>query len=198
VPRAGLSTARVVEEAAAVADELGWDRLRLAAVAERLGVRLPSLYKHIESLDALRAEVSALATRELAEVMSRAAVGRAGRDALTAIADAYRDYARRSPGRYAATVAAPGAHAGHIEAAAAVMTVVEAVLAGYHLTGDDAVDAARALRATVHGFVHLEANSGFGLPADVDRSFRRLVDGLHTTMTAWADGRTAETSGART
>jgi hypothetical protein len=52
------------------------------------------------------------------------------------------------------------------------------VLRAYELEGDDLVDATRALRATLHGFVAIELAGGFGLPTDVDRSFERAVDGL--------------------
>lgn len=188
MPRAGLNTAKVVHEAADLADEVGWDSLSLAALAPRCGVKLPSLYKHIASLDALRLEVSALALRELAVALTGAVLGKSGSDALRALAHAYRGYALAHPGRYAATVSAPtGNHLGQREAAAEVFRVVEATLSGYGFTGDDVIDAIRALRAALHGFVHLETNHGFGLPADIDRSYRRLVDGIDTTMTAWAD-----------
>lgn len=187
MPRAGLTTQRVVAEAAAVADEVGWDRLSLAAVAARLGVKLPSLYKHIASLDALRTEVSALGLEELGAAMTTAAIGRSGSEALVAVADAYRGYALKHPGRYAATLAAPlGDHEAHVAAAAAVLRVVEAILAGYGLAGDDAVDAIRSLRAVLHGFVSLEAAGGFRMPIDVDRSYRRLVAGFDGTLQSWA------------
>src|SRR6478735_7322489 len=86
MPRAGLSTAAVVAAAAEIADAEGLDRLTLARVAATAGVRTPSLYNHVESLDDVR---------------------RAGDDALAAMAVAYRAYARRHPGRYAATQRAP-------------------------------------------------------------------------------------------
>ena len=188
MPRAGLTTAKVVDEAAALVDEVGWDNLSMAPLAARCGVKLPSLYKHIASLDALRLEVSTLALRELAEVMTEAVLGRSGSRAIHAVAGAYRDYAVAHPGRYAATVVAPtGEHPGQEAAAASVLKIVEAALAGYGLRGDDAVDAARALRAALHGFVDLETRHGFGLPADIDRSYRRLVDGIDTTMAGWAE-----------
>lgn len=187
MPRAGLSTDKVVAEAAAAADELGYDKLTLAVIAERLGVRLPSLYKHVASLDALRQGVAALATRELAEAMTAAAVGRAGSQALRAVADAYRDYGRAHPGRYAATVRAPGpTDTAHNAAAEAVLRVVFAVLAGYQITGDDAVDAARALRAALHGFLTLEAAGGFGMPRDIDRSYDRLITAFDTALSNWS------------
>jgi hypothetical protein len=53
-----------------------------------------------------------------------------------------------------------------------------AVLRGYGLDGDDLIDATRAIRSAVHGFVTLEITGGFGLPQDVDRSFHRLIDML--------------------
>jgi len=192
VPRAGLSTRRVVAEAAAVADEVGWERLSLAAVAARVGVRLPSLYKHIASLDALRTEVRVLGLQELGEAMTAAAIGRSGSDALLGVADAYRGYALKHPGRYAATLAAPlDDHPAHVQAAAAVLRVVEAILDGYGLTGDDTVDAIRSLRALLHGFVSLEAAGGFRMPVDVDRSYHRLVAGFDATLQSWAAGATA-------
>jgi AcrR family transcriptional regulator len=187
VPRAGLSRPVVVAAAAELADEVGWDQLTLAGLAARLGVRLPSLYKHIDSLDGLRRDVAVRATAELGAAVSAAAVGRSGADALRALAGAYRGYAQQHPGRYAATVrAAAPDDAEHTAASEAVLHVVLAVLAGYGLGGDDAIDATRALRSALHGFVVLDAGGGFGLPADVDRSFARLVDGFDAALPRWA------------
>jgi AcrR family transcriptional regulator len=186
VPRAGLNRGAVVGAAAVLADEVGWEQLTLAGLAGRLDVRLPSLYKHIESLDGLRRDVAVLALGELGAALGAAAVGRSGGDALRALAGAYRGYAREHPGRYAATVRAPApGDTGHAAAAEGVLRVVFAVLAGYRLTGDDAVDATRALRATLHGFVVLETGGGFGMPVDVDRSYDRLVAGLDATLSRW-------------
>jgi AcrR family transcriptional regulator len=186
VPRAGLSPARVTEVALAVVDDVGWERLTLAAVAERCGVRLPSLYKHVDSLATLRAAVATRATRELGDTLTTAVIGRAGDEALRGLADAYLAYGRAHPGRYAATVRAPAdGDSAHAAAADSVLRVVLAVLAGYGLTGDAAIDAARALRAGLHGFVTLEAAGGFGLPRDIDRSYDRFVSGLMVMLLAW-------------
>jgi AcrR family transcriptional regulator len=186
MPRAGLTPQRVVEEAGVVADATGLDRLTLAAVADRFGVAIPSLYKHVNGLDGLRRDLAVLAVRELTAALSRAAVGRAGRDALHAMAGAYRAYAIAHPGRYAATVRAPDpGDAEHLAAADDALGVFLAVLAGYGITGPDAIDAIRGLRAALHGFVALEAAGGFGLPRSVDASYHRLVDALDTALTAW-------------
>lgn len=186
MPRAGLTPRRVVAEAAVLADEVGLDQLTLARLADRFGVRLPSLYKHVDGLDALHRSLSVLAVDELGRELGRAAVGKAGGDALQALAHAYRGYAHVHPGRYAATLRAPGDDDDeHRSAAEAVLHVVFAVLGGYGLGGDDLVDATRAVRSALHGFVALEAAGGFGMPHDVDRSFDRLVRGLDATLRGW-------------
>ena len=64
-----------------------------------------------------------------------------------------------------------------------MLDVVFAVLAGYGLTGDDAIDATRAVHAAVHGFVSLEAAGSFGMPQSIDRSYDRLIDGLDAALT---------------
>lgn len=179
MPRAGLSRAVVVETGARIADESGLDRLTLAAVAQDAGVRLPSLYKHVGGLDDLQRGVAVVALDELAEHLTRAALGRSGPAALRPLGDAYRTYAKEHPGRYAATLRAPAPDdAEHAAAAENVVRVVFAVLEGYGLAGDDLVHATRILRSALHGFVALEAVGGFGLPEDVDETFGRLVDGL--------------------
>jgi AcrR family transcriptional regulator len=186
VPRAGLSPEVVVGEAARLADEVGHERVTLAAIAERFGVAVPSLYKHVAGIDDVHRHLAVRAVRELGEALATAAVGKARGDALRAMADAHRAYARAHPGRYAATLRAPDPEdTEHVHAAEAVLATVLAVLGGYGLTGDHAIDAARAVRSALHGFVALEAVGGFGLPQDVDRSYARLVDGLDALLTHW-------------
>jgi AcrR family transcriptional regulator len=177
----------VVEEGGRLADEVGLANLTLAALAERLGVRQPSLYKHIAGIDGLRRSIALRAKQELAQVLGRAAVGRARGEALMAMAHAYRAWAHEYPGRYSAAQRAPVA--GDVDdelASAAVVQVALDVMAGYELRDDDAVDAIRALRAALHGFVTLEAGGGFEMPVDVDRSFDRLVAGLATAFAGWS------------
>ena len=186
MPRAGLTPQTVVREAARLADEVGSDRLTLAALAARLGVALPSLYKHVKGADALAQRLSALATAELATELTAAAAGRAGSDALRAVAAAYRDYARRHPGRYPATQRVPDpADPEHVAAGERAVGAIYAILHGYGITGDAAVDATRTFRSAVHGFVTLEASGGFGLPRDIDCSFDQMVAALDTAYRDW-------------
>jgi AcrR family transcriptional regulator len=178
----------VVDEAARLADEVGLPNLTLAALAERLGVRQPSLYKHVPGMAGLQRRVAISAKLELAEVLARAAVGRSGDNAIRSMSQAYRNWALQYPGRYQAAQRAPEpGDEQDREASSAVVQICADVLSAYSLRGDDAVDAIRALRSTLHGFVVLESGGGFGLPVDVDRSFDRLVRGLARAFAGWSE-----------
>jgi hypothetical protein len=105
---------------------------------------------------------------------------------VRAAATAYRAYARRHPGRYPATQRVPDPDdPAHVAAGDKVVGTVFAILRGYGLDGDDLVDAARALRSALHGFVVIEAGGGFGLPRDLDRSFDRMVAVLDAGFDRW-------------
>ena len=188
MPSAGLNSSRVVEEAERIADEVGLPRLTLTLLAERLNVRQPSLYKHIDGMPGLQHSIAVRGKKELAEILGRAAVGRARRDAVVAIAHAYRRWALEHPGRYAAAQPAPIPGDDDDEAASrAVVGVLVDVLAGYDLSGDDVIDAIRFVRAALHGFVTLEAPAAgaFALPVDIDRSFDRLVQAVVNALAEW-------------
>ncbi|WP_197478993.1 TetR/AcrR family transcriptional regulator [Plantibacter sp. H53] len=178
----------MVDEAAELADEVGLEGLTLAALAERLGVRQPSLYKHLDSLAGLRRGISLQAKGELGDVLRRAAVGRSGADAITVMAGAYREWALKHPARYTAAQWIAGPEDEEDTAASlGAIQVISDVLTAYELRGDDAIDAIRAFRSTLHGFVSLEAAGSFGLDRDLDRSFDRLVRGFVITLTDWAE-----------
>jgi len=173
--RAGLDSAAVVCAATRIADEQGLDAVTLARVARALGVRAPSLYEHVGGHADLLARVGSDAALALAQALEGAAAGRSGADALRAVAGAYRAFARERPGSYAALQRAqpPGSEAAR--AGERVVAVVIAVLRGYGLEGDDAVQAVRVVRSALHGFVVLENGGGFGLPLSLDDAFERLV-----------------------
>jgi AcrR family transcriptional regulator len=178
----------VVASAAGLADEVGLDRLTLAGVAQRLGVALPSLYKHVRGLDGLSRELALLGVCDLTAALTSAAVGRSGRDALHALASAYRAYAKAHPGRYAAAQRGPApGDTAHETAATRTVEVILAVLAGYGLTGERAIHATRVLRSALHGFVSLELAGGFALPYALDRSFTDLVDSYDRSLRTWPD-----------
>lgn len=177
MPRAGLAPASVTEAGAALADEIGFDRLSMGLLAERLGVKTPSLYKHVDGLAALAHRIAVLAMTELADAIRDATQGRAGSDALIAGSQAMRKYVREHPGRYAAAnLARPtGPDDPLVPAVDRVLTSWEAMLRGYQLDPDQEIHALRMLRSILHGFATLEAAGSFQMDTDVDASFTWMI-----------------------
>ena len=178
MPRAGLTPAAVTAAGADLADEIGLEHLSMGLLAERLGVRTPSLYKHVEGLGDLTHRIAVLAMTELADAVRDATQGRAGSEALTAAAQAMRAFVTRRPGRYAAGNAArpTGPEDPLVPAADRFLGSLSAVLRGYRLDPAEEVHALRMLRSMLHGFASVEAAGGFMIQTDVDDSFAWMVD----------------------
>jgi AcrR family transcriptional regulator len=183
MPRVGLNRHTLVSAAIDAIDDgqpATLAQLTLAGLASRVGVAVPSLYKHVASLADLRREVAIASVTELTGLITAATSGRAGADAVAAMAHAVRSFAHEHPGRYAATQTAGDpsdpADARLTQAGAQTVTVIAAVLRGFDLPDNCMVDAIRILRSAVHGFVLLELEGGFGLPEDLERSFTLLID----------------------
>ena len=163
--------------AAEIADLNGLDSVTLAAVADRLGVRKPSLYNHVNGLPELRELLAIWGTHQLRAKISEAAIGKAKHDAILAIANAYRSFAHQRPGLYRAILSSPNRD--NLELKAAIenmMTVISKVLEPYNLVSSDNTHAVRGLRSLMHGFVSLEAAGWFAAPVDREESYRRLIN----------------------
>ncbi|WP_144118614.1 TetR/AcrR family transcriptional regulator [Catellatospora sichuanensis] len=175
MPRAGLSTQAVVQAAVEVIDDDGVAALTLAAVAARCGVAAPSLYKHVSSLAELKTLLGVRVLNELADRFAAAAMGRSGADAITALMHAYRAYVMAHPARYAAMPVDPLHHPDLAAAGIRQLEVIQAALRPWQLDPADQIHTIRKLRVVAHGFASLESAGGFGLPEDLDETYRQLI-----------------------
>ncbi|WP_433444670.1 TetR/AcrR family transcriptional regulator [Nonomuraea sp. CA-141351] len=184
--RAGLTAERLTRAAADLADEIGFQNVTVSALARAFDVKPAALYAHVKDAQDLRERVAELALTELADRAAAALAGRAGKDALVAFANTYRDYAKEHPGRYAAMqidldpdAAAAGAARRHAE-------MTRAILRGYELPDPDQTDAVRLLGGAFHGYVSLETAGLFHHhPRDVDTSWSRALDALDVVLRHW-------------
>ncbi|MGY3678262.1 TetR/AcrR family transcriptional regulator [Streptomyces sp. TE33382] len=186
--RAGLTAERVTIAGAELADEVGLDQVTMSQLARRLGVKDASLYTHVRGLEDLRGRIALLAADEKTIRIAEATSGRAGRDALVAFADAWREYAHEYPGRYMATQTSIRIDPELAAKAAGPRRAVEltyGMLRGYGLAEPDLTDAVRLLRSTFHGFVALEAVGGFAHERSPQQSWVRALDALHALLERW-------------
>jgi AcrR family transcriptional regulator len=138
-------------------------------LAERLGIRAPSLYKHVPDKTAVESAVIATGLEDLGTVLEEAVAGAA--EPLMALATAYRGFALGHPHLYRLMTDRPLPReqlpAGVEERAAA--PVLRAV-------GDP--DRARAVWAFAHGMVVLELAERFPPGADLDAAWRAEITTL--------------------
>lgn len=165
------SLAEIVDAARSLLESGGLSGLTMQAVAVRVGVRAPSLYKRVRDRSKLVSLVAEATIRELGERLDDAAAPEPDpRRALSALARAARSFAHERPVAFG-LVFAPGAEVDldpeSLARASATMIRVAAELAGE----DRALDAARTVTAWLNGFVGMELSGAFRLGGEVDRAF---------------------------
>ncbi|WP_329274436.1 TetR/AcrR family transcriptional regulator [Streptomyces sp. NBC_00691] len=195
--RAGLTAERVTVAGAELADEVGLDKVTMSQLARRLGVKDASLYAHVRGLEDLRGRIALLAADEKTIRIAEATAGRAGKDALVAFADAWREYAHEHPGRYTATqtpIQIDPVLAAEAPGPRRAVELTYGMLRGYGLAEPDLTDAVRLLRSTFHGFVALEAAGGFAHERSPQQTWIRALDALHTLLEHWPPSRDGDPS----
>lgn len=170
---------RIVEAAKAILEESGLAGLTMSAVAARVGVRPPSLYKRVGGRDELLGLVADATVLDLAGRIDAAMHGAAEpRAALSRMVRAYRDFAKERPAAYQLvfTLAPPEARPRPESLARAV---APALAAAERLVGPEhALDAARLLTAWTHGFVTMELSGSFRLAGGIDAAFEYGLSAL--------------------
>jgi len=163
----------IVAAGRAIVEDGGLDALTMQAVASRVGVRAPSLYKRVRNRDELIRLVVEATANELGERL-RAAAKDAGddpRDVLVALAHDLRAFAHERPHGYQLIFGPlpPGGRPDREVLARASAPVLDAVR---QLAGEEhALEAARTVTAWANGFLCMELAGAFRLGGDLDRAY---------------------------
>ena len=160
----------IVVAARELLEDEGPDALSMRRLGERLGIRAPSIYKHLPDKRALENALISAGFEEQAELFEAAVAG-AG-DPVAAIARAYRDFAHRHPHLYRLMTERPLDRANLVPGAEE-----RAALPVYEAFGRNR-DLARAAWAFAHGMTILELNDRFPPGADLDAAWEQGIDAL--------------------
>jgi AcrR family transcriptional regulator len=151
----------------------GQQGLTMRSVAERVGVRAPSLYKHLDNRAALLTAVAKATVDELAAKLD------ATDGSLEELARCYRRFAGAWPEGFRLVL-----HADHAPPAALARAAEPILRSAKELVGEEqALDAARLLTAWVTGFVEMELNGAFRLGGDVDQTFEFGLGSIRRALT---------------
>ena len=185
MPRQGLGRDRVVQAALALIEENGLSQFSMSELAKRLNVRTASLYNHIESLDRLLEEVGLSAIALLVDTEKKAISGKEGDEALFALAEAYRAFAKEHYQLYRVIMGLPKWKNQLLDKGAGeIVKPILQVLSSYHLSEAQQHHWQRVLRGMMYGFAAHEQAGGFShYPVDRNESYRIAVQciaqGLH-------------------
>lgn len=155
----------IVRAARDLLERDGWDAVTMGAVAAELGIKAPSLYKHLTGKAALRTQLTAVGLAEVGAHLHTVVSGGGGVPALLA---AYRAVAHASPQLYRLATSGPldreGLPPGLEDWAGSPFFLA---------TGDPHV--AQALWSTAHGMVILEIDGRYPTPLAPEATWREAA-----------------------
>lgn len=175
--RKGLSAELVVSAATELIEEHGYESFSLRELAGSLSVKPASLYNHASSVSEITSAVGRVALGRLSDCLAEAAADLEGAERLSAMAHAYRRFAKENAELYKVIADLPALDDDSLrEDSHEVMRGLYGALAPFGLSDQDRVMFARFLRSAMHGFVSLEMAGYFREGTDVDASYRFLVE----------------------
>ena len=180
----GLDKAILLETAAKMADAEGIAHITVKSLAEKLGVKSPSLYKHISGLDELYKELMLYGWSLLEKEMMKAAIGKAKDDAIIALSYTYRNFAASHRGLFEAMQWYNMYQTKeHLQATEGLVSIIFQVLDAYDLPEEQKVHVVRMLRGFLQGFSAIEIHNGYGnsIPIEdtFDSSLKIILNGIH-------------------
>jgi AcrR family transcriptional regulator len=187
--RARTSGAEIIAAGRTLLEEGGVEAVTMLAVADRVGVRAPSLYKRVAGRSALIAAIAEGTLAELSEAIGTTADDEDPAVALRAVAIRFRAFALANPRAYGLLFGdEPTEHRLTPEASARASQPVIG-LATALVGPEHALNAARLLTAFVHGFISMEIGDAFRLGGNVDEAFRYGLDVLVDALSGQRRGR---------
>lgn len=176
----------ILETAAKIADEKGLATVAMKELADKLGIRPPSLYKHFSGgLDELNKELMLYGWRLLDSEITKAVIGKAKDDAVIALCYAYRKFVLKHKGLYEAMQWYNMYLSDeHLQASEGAVDVMFRVLSSYGLNDEQKVHTVRMIRAFMQGFCTIECHGGYGNPVPLNDTFEFA---LNTILSGIAD-----------
>lgn len=159
----------IADAARTLLESEGPEALTMRRVADALGIRAPSLYKHLPGKSSLEALLVEDGLRETGEALHQAVSRGTADGAVTRLLRAYRERARAHPALYRLVTQGP------LDRAALPEGLEDWAGQPFWLATGKRPSLAQALFGAAHGMAVLELDGRFPDPTTLDRSWRALA-----------------------
>jgi AcrR family transcriptional regulator len=174
---ARTTLAQIVAASRELLEAGGPPALTMQAVAQRVGVRAPSLYKRVRDRDALLRLVAAATVDELGQRLA------SSDGTLAGVARSYRSFAHDRPEGFRLMLSAEADAESLASASAPMLRAVEKLVGGA-----DVLEGARLVTAWATGFIVMELAGAFRLGGDLETAFEFGIARLSAALSAPIEG----------
>lgn len=175
--RKGISKERIIEVALQIADRDGLDHLTMHGIARELGIKTPSLYKHVSSMEEIFNTLHLAGLNHLVTLSDEISREESSEKQIHHFVRIYLDFAHNTPGLYQAM------QRSHImddpdvkEAGERLLRILFSLFRDFPLTEMELIHTVRSLRSMLHGFLDLKQRQAFKMPGELSDSVYWAID----------------------
>lgn len=172
MPRTGLSKEEIIEKAAMLANEKGLSYLTVTSLAEHLGIKKPSLYNHMKTIDDIHKGIMIYGWKRVSEGIVQEITSDDAKENLRLYGKKFYKFAMENPGVFEAMLWY-NKYSGD-----ALMDATEGLYKFFFAQTDSlgidrttANHLMRTYRSFLEGFIMLQIHNSFGNPISIKKSF---------------------------
>ncbi|MBI6872307.1 TetR/AcrR family transcriptional regulator [Clostridium aciditolerans] len=172
-----LTKEKIIQTAFSLADEIGLNQVTFPKLAEKLGIKYPSLYNHFNNMDDLRIGMTVYLLNDLNSILMKRLIGKSGEAAVREFAFVYRDFAFENRTAYGLFMNIPSTENTEVYRLVIETTsIIYQILEFYIKDKTQLVHKGRTLRSLLHGFVSLYSFGYFHGEVNLEESFQYMID----------------------
>lgn len=190
--RAGIDKTAIIKNAAQLVNQAGMEQITMKMLADKLGIKPPSLYNHIKGLEDLKKQLMIFGWTQAKEKLLLSLAGVSGYDAIKAMCYAFYDYATENTGLFEVMLwYNKFQNEEAAEATAELLAVIFKVTRSLDIPDNYCFHLIRTFRGFLEGFFLLVNNGSFGHPLPITDSFEIsvniLIAGIKELAHEWRD-----------
>ena len=172
-----LTKQKIIEVTFELADEIGLNKVTFQKIAEKLGIKYPSLYNHFKNMENLKLEMTISSLNRLNSILTQGLIGKSGEDAIKEFSKLYKNFAFENRTAYELFISTrTTGNEEFFNLARETFTIIFQILGYYTNDRVYLTHKSRALRSMLHGFISLYFFGYFKNDIDLEESFEFLVE----------------------